>query len=325
MALARRPSKGAEMSVDPDVSAEMMAQAWNDPRMANLLYHDWEASTYDPKWSIRYDERVVKYAKDRFVHAAGDSGWPYARSLEVGCGTGFFTLNLQRAGVMKSAVVSDISPGMVEVAVRNARGLGVEVEGRVADAEKVPYGAGEFDLVIGHAVLHRIPDVEQALREALRVLRPGGRFVFCGEPTGSGEAVGRRLSRAGDWVKSGAASVPWVGPRLNSSPAANGAARAAQLRDVVDVHRFAPAELRKVAVRAGAVDVETVTEDLTSRWFDIPARAFEAAMGERNLGRGGASFLNQGRSKLSGFDTRVLERVVPERLFATVCVTGFKY
>lgn len=325
MAPARRASKVADVSVDPDVSAEMMAQAWNDPRMANLLYHDWEASTYDPKWAVSYDERIVKYARDRFVHVAGDEGWPYGRSLEVGCGTGFFTLNLSRAGVLRSGVVTDISPGMVEVAVRNARGLGVVVDGRVADAERVPYDDAEFDLVIGHAVLHRIPDVEQALREALRVLRPGGRFVFCGEPTGSGELVGRQLSTAGTWVKASAASVPWLGSRVNSSPDVEAAARVTQLRDAVEVHAFAPAQLRKIAVRAGAVDVSTVTEELTARWFDAPAKAFEAALGERNLGRRGANLLNQGRSRLADFDARVLERIVPERLFATVSVTGVKY
>ena len=197
-----------------DVSAVTLAKALDDPRLANVLYHDWEASTYDEKWSISYDERCISYARDRFVHVAGTADWPYERSLEIGCGTGFFTLNLQQAGVMKSAAVTDISPGMVEVARRNARGLGFEVEGRVADAERIPYDDGEFDLVIGHAVLHHIPDVEQAIRESLRVLRPGGRFVFCGEPTKRGDYVARRLSQATWWATSQVASLPMVGQRF---------------------------------------------------------------------------------------------------------------
>ena len=52
----------------------------------------------------------------------------------------------------------------------------------VADAEGIPYDDNTFDLVVGHAVLHHIPDVEKSLREVLRVLKPGGRFVFAGEP-----------------------------------------------------------------------------------------------------------------------------------------------
>ena len=64
-----------------------MEQAWHDPKLANVIYHDWEASTYDDKWSISYDERCIDYARDRYVHVAGDSGWPCGRVLEVGAGS----------------------------------------------------------------------------------------------------------------------------------------------------------------------------------------------------------------------------------------------
>ena len=52
--------------------------------------------------------------------------------------------------------------------------------GRVADAEGIPYDDDTFDLVVGHAVLHHIPDVEQSLREVLRVLKPGGTLSSLG-------------------------------------------------------------------------------------------------------------------------------------------------
>ena len=51
------------------------------------------------------------------------------------------------------------------------------VLGDVADAEQLPYDDATFDLVVGHAVLHHIPDVELAMREVLRVLKPGGRLA----------------------------------------------------------------------------------------------------------------------------------------------------
>ena len=60
--------------------------AWHDPKLANVLYHDWEAANYDEKWSISYDERCVTYARDRFVAIAGAEGWPdcaHAVSLDV--------------------------------------------------------------------------------------------------------------------------------------------------------------------------------------------------------------------------------------------------
>jgi ubiquinone/menaquinone biosynthesis C-methylase UbiE len=179
------------------VSAEQVEAAWRDPKLANVLYHDWEAASYDEKWSISFDQRCIDYARDRFANIAGTAGWPYGDVLEVGCGTGFFLLNLKLAAVINRGYVTDLSPGMVEVAQCNARKLGFGVEGRVADAERIPYDDATFDLVIGHAVLHHIPDVEQTFREVLRVLKPGGRFVFAGEPTKWGDYVARRLSRAG--------------------------------------------------------------------------------------------------------------------------------
>src|SRR5439155_350113 len=137
-------------------------------------------------------------------------GWPYGTALELGCGTGFFLLNLKLAGVIEAGHVTDLSPGMVEVARRNATGLGFEVDGRVADAESIPYDDNTFDLVVGHAVLHHIPDVELAMREILRVLKPGGRFVFAGEPTEKGDWVARRLSRMTWCSATRLTHLPWL-------------------------------------------------------------------------------------------------------------------
>ncbi len=134
-----------------------MAAARHDRKLANVLYHDWEAASYDDKWSISYDERCITYAADRFRHAAGDARWPYGRALELGCGTGFFLLNLMQAGLTARGSVTDLSPGMVAAALRNAENLGLDVDGRVADAEQIPYDDATFDVVVGHAVLHHIP------------------------------------------------------------------------------------------------------------------------------------------------------------------------
>jgi len=282
-------------------SAEEVEAAWNDPKLANILYHDWEAGTYDEKWSISFDERCIDYAVDRFAHVAGRSGWPYASALELGCGTGFFTLNLKLGGVLEDGHVTDLSPGMVEVAQRNARSLGFAVEGRVADAERLPYDDDSFDLVIGHAVLHHIPDVELAFREVLRVLKPGGRFVFAGEPTRYGDYIARRLSQQ----------------ELDES------SRAAALEAVVDIHTFAPRELAATARRAGATNVRVTTAELLASWFGWPVRTFECAVPRDKLGMRWANFALQGWLRLSAAD-RVLERVVPAGLFYNAEITGLK-
>lgn len=307
---------------NPHASAEDVERAWNDTKLAQVLYHDWEAGTYDEKWSISYDERCIAYARDRFVAVAGASGWPYGRSLEIGCGTGFFSLNLKLAGVLDEVHVTDLSPGMVEQAKRNGRELGFDVEGRVADAERLPYDDQTFDVVIGHAVIHHIPDVEAAFREMLRVLKPGGRFVICGEPTRYGDFVARRLSRATWWLATRASKLPVLRESWARSPEElDESSRAAALESVVDLHTFDPGTLRRMAVRAGAKNVETVTEELTAAWFGWPVRTFECAVNPERLGWNWAMFAYKSWLALSAFD-RVLKPLVPEELYYNVSITG---
>jgi ubiquinone/menaquinone biosynthesis C-methylase UbiE len=311
-------------SPKPAASADDVQAAWKDPKLANVLYHDWEAGSYDDKWSISFDQRCTDYARDRFVHVAGAQGWPYPKALELGCGTGFFLLNLKLAGVIDEGHVTDLSPGMVEVAQRNAHGLGFAVEGRVADAESIPYPDETFDLVVGHAVLHHIPDVEQAFREVLRVLKPGGRFVFAGEPTQYGDFVARRLSRLTWWATKQATRLPMLASWPRPAEELDSSSRAAVLEAVVDLHTFDPAALRRLAIVAGAVDVQTRTDELTAAWFGWPVRTFEAAVRKDKLGFGWAMFAYRNWRRLHALDSKVWAKVVPDKLFYNVEITGFK-
>jgi ubiquinone/menaquinone biosynthesis C-methylase UbiE len=294
-----------------------------DAKQANVVYHDYEAEQYDDKWSISYDERCVDYARGRFARMAGTGGWPYADVLEVGCGTGFFTLNLMLAGVIGTAHVTDISPGMVRVAERNAAELGLRVEGRVADAERLPYDDASFDLVVGHAVLHHVPDVELALREVLRVLRPGGRFVFAGEPTTYGDLVARRLSHAAWLAATHVSHLPplrkgWSRPKdeLKAS------SEAAALESQVDLHTFHPHDLARLALAAGAVDVRADAEELTAAWAGWPIRTMEYALNPDRLGTRWRLFAFGTWRRLTWLDETLLRHVVPKAFFYNALVTG---
>lgn len=300
--------------------------ARSDPKQANILYHDWEASTYDEKWSISYDERCIDYARDRFALVAGRDGWPYATALELGCGTGFFSLNLVSGGVIArdGLAVTDISPGMVDVAVRNARGLGFEVEGRVADAERLPFADDSFDLVVGHAVLHHIPDLPTTMREILRVLKPGGRFVFAGEPTRHGDYLARRLSRLTWWATTNVTRLPGLREWRRPQQELDESSEAAALEAVVDLHTFAPADLTALGRDAGAVDVHVETEELTASWFGWPTRTFEAAVRTDKLPPRYFFAAFHTWQRLAWLDANLFRHVVPQGLFYNALVTGRK-
>src|SRR3954452_11956607 len=132
-------------------------------RDVNTRYHDTAAASYDAKWGIDYGAEGLRQVSGKLAKALGQRELgPFGRSLEIGAGTGYFTLNLLRGGVVREAVARDISPGMLATLQPNAQRLGVEVEPRAADAEALPFEDESFDLVFGHAVLHHLPDLEQA-------------------------------------------------------------------------------------------------------------------------------------------------------------------
>lgn len=134
-----------------------------------------------------------------------------------------------------------MSPGMVKVALRNGENLGLEIDGRVADAEGIPYDDDTFDLVVGHAVLHHIPDVELSLREVVRVLKPGGRFIFAGEPSNAGENYARPLSTLTWRAVTNLTKLPGLSSWRRPQEELDESSRAAALEAIVDLHTFLPA------------------------------------------------------------------------------------
>lgn len=313
----------ADPAPSPHATAEQVAAAREDPRLANVLYHDWEAAGYDEKWSISYDQRCIDYAVGRF-RAVADHAGPYERAMELGSGTGFFLLNLMQGGIAGKGSVTDISPGMVQVALRNAQSLGLDVEGRVADGERLPFDDATFDLVVGHAVLHHIPDVPAALREVLRVLRPGGRFVFAGEPTRIGDCYARKLGRLTWWATTTLTRVPVLRGWRRPQQELDESSRAAALEAMVDLHTFDPPVLEGMALGAGAVDVRAVTEEFSAAVFGWPVRTFEAAVPAGRLGARWAHFAYRTWLRLSALDERILSRILPRSLGYNVLITGRK-
>ena len=286
-------------------------------RDVNTRYHDVAASTYDSKWGIDFGEVGQQQVLGKLRKVLGaDLDRGFERSLEIGAGTGYFSLNLLQAGVVGEATCTDISPGMVRTLTSNADRLGLEVRAARADAESLPFADESFDLVFGHAVLHHLPDLDRAFSEFARVLRRGGRIVFAGEPSRNGD----RLA----WLpKHGAGALaPLWRAALRARPAppesgGSGGEPAADhgLERLVDIHAFAPGELAGFAKRAGFSDVKVRGEELVANVFGWFNRGLEARADPEQVPMLWRLYAFHGYLLLQRVDEQVLEPLLPPALF----------
>jgi SAM-dependent methyltransferase len=296
-------------------------------RDVNTRYHDVAAESYDTKWGIDFGEigqaQVLGKLRKVLGRAALEQG--FDRSLEIGAGTGYFSLNLLQTGVVTHATCTDISPGMVATLAANAQRLGLDVRAARADAESLPFADGSFDLVLGHAVLHHLPNLRRAFGEFYRVLRPGGRIVFAGEPS----RVGDRIAAL---PKRGAGIVAPVWRRLlRAAPAPPpedqagvGTAAEHELERFVDIHAFAPGDLSRHARKAGFARVQVSGEELAANWFGWFNRSLEASADPGDVPMLWRQYAFHGYLMLQRLDEHLLEPRLPPALFYNLLLTATK-
>ncbi len=292
-------------------------------RDVNTRYHDVAASSYDSKWGIDFGaigQAQVLGKLRKLVGAELDRG--YERALEIGAGTGYFSLNLLQAGVVLEATCTDISPAMVTTLGANAERLGLNVRTARADAESLPFPDASFDLVLGHAVLHHLPDLRRAFAEFHRVLRPGGRIVFAGEPS----RIGDRLAAV---PKRGATAVAPLWRRLLAAHSAPPAATPGSADEVdhelercVDIHAFSPGDLVRHARRAGFEGVRVRGEELVANWFGWFNRALEATADPADVPMPWRRYAYHGYLLLQRLDESVFEPMLPPAIFYNLLITA---
>jgi ubiquinone/menaquinone biosynthesis C-methylase UbiE len=101
----------------------------------------------------------------------------HCRILELGCGTGALWRDMSRRVPSGWEItLSDLSPGMLADAERNLDQAGWVFSFLAADAQAIPFDDASVDAVVANHMLHHVPDVDQALAEIRRILRPGGRL-----------------------------------------------------------------------------------------------------------------------------------------------------
>lgn len=134
---------------------------------------------------------VARHRRELLAHASGEV-------LEIGFGTGL-NLPFYPEGVRKLTTV-DPSAGMHSLARKRVKKSEIEVDQRVLSGERLPFDNGSFDCVVSTFTLCSIAGVAQALGEAYRVLRPGGRFLFL-EHGLSPEPGVQRWQRRLNWLQ----------------------------------------------------------------------------------------------------------------------------
>ncbi len=291
-------------------------------RDVNTRYHDAAASSYDSKWGIDFGPVGQGQVLAKLANALGGRpGRPFANTLEIGAGTGYFTLNLLQLGLIDRATATDISPGMLEALEATAAELGVGVSTAASDAERLPFEDESFDLVFGHAVLHHLPDLEQAFEEFARVLRPGGTVAFCGEPSRHGDRLARLPKRLALAISPVWRRAIGAGPRVNGAWTEE---TGGWLEAEVDVHSFAPAELRGMLSSAGFESPRVRGEELLANVYGWGVRTLEATAEPDQVPFGWRQFAFRSYLALQRVDRALLEPRLPPQLFYNLVLSAEK-
>ncbi|GAA3435887.1 methyltransferase domain-containing protein [Kutzneria kofuensis] len=150
-----------------DSFADLLDQLWG----ANLHHGFWSG---DPDES--FDDATTRLTDKLTALLAAKPG---DRLLDIGCGNGEPAIRLATAHGISGVGIS-IAPGQIDRANERAAaaGLADRLSFQVADAMDMPFPDESFDLVWALESLHHMPDRWHVVREAARVLRPGGRLAL---------------------------------------------------------------------------------------------------------------------------------------------------
>ncbi len=292
-------------------------------RDVNTRYHDAAAASYDSKWGIDFGEVGQRQVLAKLGKALGEQpASPFGDALEIGSGTGYFTLNLLQLGLIERATATDISPGMLAELEASAARLGLQVRTVASDAEQLPFEDSSFDFVFGHAVLHHIPDLGRAFAEFARVLRPGGTIAFCGEPSRNGDRIAALPKRAAM-----AAAPLWrraigAGPRREEHWYGGENGSGEHLEPEVDVHAFSPAQLRGMLGAAGFERPRVRGEELLANFYGWGLRTLESTAEPDEVPVGWRLFAFRSYLALQRVDSALLEPRLPAELFYNLVLSA---
>jgi ubiquinone/menaquinone biosynthesis C-methylase UbiE len=159
----RRPDRGSEMTTNEVTNTPAAAEA--DRELKTAVRGMWALGDYH-----KFATETVWGLGPVLVEACGISAGQ--RVLDVAAGSGNVAIRAAEAGAQ--VVASDLTPENFEAGRREAHARGVELDWVEGDAETLPFGEGEFDVVTSSFGAIFAPNHQKVADELLRVCRPGG-------------------------------------------------------------------------------------------------------------------------------------------------------
>ena len=146
--------------------------------LRETLRQQWSgAAPFWQKWDLKLTAQS-QAATDLVVEGAALS--PGLNVLDLACGTGQPAISVaQKIAPLGRVIATDMAPEMIEATQHNAYAKGISnLEAQVADADHLPFSQAAFDRVTCRFGIMFFPDLDKALDEVRRVLKPHGRISF---------------------------------------------------------------------------------------------------------------------------------------------------
>jgi len=276
---------------------------------ANRVFHDeYDAAVYDLKWGNIFDIAQMKEILCTLKKHTGEDLDQIDNYLDIGCGTGYYLVNLGLYKGLSHAHGMDISRAMIRKCRENAARTASPVTCAVSDAACLPYAADQFDLITARAILHHVPDPMDALQEIRRVLKPGGVCILQ-EPTKWGNPLCFALTNAVWWLPRKHMDILDGKQHLITEEKAF----LATLDAPPDAHTFTPEDIRKMVHMLGFASTKVFGFEFLGNLFNFLTFPFRQIKMIQPV-------IEQAKKVLDCIDEKVLIYIVPDCLYFNLII-----
>jgi SAM-dependent methyltransferase len=156
----------------PAPSVDQVRQFWDSNPLfsGESLYAPGTPAWFEEHTRVAIDDCLAGRFDDRMLPPPGNRG----RVLDLGCGPGFWTVELQQRCRIEAMTSADLTQQAVDMTRKRLELFDLKADVRIENAEALTFSDGSFDHVNCQGVIHHTPNTEACVSEIARVLRPGG-------------------------------------------------------------------------------------------------------------------------------------------------------